>query len=137
MVETDDVCLCEKMFRTAEDYRDHLPCGVGKAKPTPPPPPYELVTMYQYGHSDGYTHSYTSALYRTSAAAKLAGEMAHGNYAVGPKSVCCIKLDNGIVYIVDGPWSTADEVEAKKLAVKHAMSKLTLEEIDLLGLNVK
>ncbi len=95
---------------------------------------YEILTMYRLGHSDGYTHSHNGPLYTTFAAAKEAGKIAHGAYSVDPKPYECIKLHDGRVFTIEGPFKTADEVELEKLVRKRALEKLTPEEIRILGI---
>ncbi len=97
-------------------------------------PPYRLSLMYQVGHSDGYTHFYSGPLYKTFDAAKIAGEGEHGNYAVEPKAQSCIILDDGRVFVIDGPYKTADEVALEAEVKKRLLDRLTPYEKKLLGI---
>jgi hypothetical protein len=95
---------------------------------------YELLTMYRFGHSDGYVHYHTSALYTTFATAQAAGKLTHGNYAIDPRPFECIRLRDGRTFIVEGPVKTADEVELDKIVRDKILAKLTEEERRILGI---
>ena len=95
--------------------------------------PYRMTTMFQVGHSDGYTHRYGGPLYGTYDAAVVTGRAQHGNYAVEPKSHPCIVLDDGRVFIVEGPYKTIDEVEIERELRQKLLAKLSPYERKLLG----
>jgi len=122
-------CNCNETFRTAEDYRDHLPCQPSKDRLV-----FEIKTMYMRGTTDGYTHSHGPPFYRSFAAAKLAGEQEDGGYAVDPKPVEVIELHDGRIYIIDGPHKTVEMVQEERVMRKAAWNKLTPAERELLGL---
>lgn len=96
-------------------------------------PPYELVAMFQIGHTDGYTHSHSGPLYKSFAAAQIAGQQQHGMYAVDPKAQPCIVLDTGQVFIIEGPYKTADEAALEAEVKKKLLERLTPYEKKLLG----
>ena len=121
-------CVCNEKFRTAEDYRDHLPCMSREPKPT-----FEIKTMWMVGSTDGYTHSHNPPFYRSAAAAQIDGVRIHGPYSVPPKSAQVIELGDGTVYKIEGPYKTVDMIREEKALRKAALNKLTLAEQQLLG----
>ena len=122
-----DECTCGQTFRTAEDYRDHLPCDGSR-------PVFEIKTMYMGGVSDGYTHHHGPPLYRNAAAAYAASVAEHGPYAVDPLPVSVIELSDGRVFEIVGPHQTAEAAEELKALRRHAWNKLTKAEREALGL---
>lgn len=93
----------------------------------------DIVTMWQVGHTDGYTHSHSGPLYSTEDAAQLAGQEQHGAYSVAPKARRCVWVGKR-VYIVEGPCVTADEVELEKQVRAKLLAKLTPAEQRILGI---
>lgn len=122
-------CNCGQTFRTAEDYRDHLPCSEPTSTPV-----FEVTTVYQYGHSDGYTHQYDHPFYPTYAQAEAAGSARHGAYAVTPRPRDAIVLADGTCYLVEGPYKMASAVEAERALRRSALKKLTKAECAALGI---
>lgn len=90
--------------------------------------------MYQYGHSDGYTHTFGSPFYLTFADANRAGIEKYGPYAVTPRPREALVLNSGKVYLVEGPYLMASAVEDEEKRRHKALAKLTAEERKLLGL---
>ncbi len=92
-----------------------------------------IFTVFQYGHSDGYTHTYGGPLYMSRDAAEFAGKKMHGNYAVEAKAMSAVRIA-GRVYLVDGPYKTFEDVEMEEEIRKSALSKLTAAEKKVLGI---
>jgi hypothetical protein len=119
-------CNCNETFRTAEDYRDHLPCEAAR-------PAFEIKTMWMTGHTDGYVHTHNPPFYRSAAAAQMDGVRRDGAYSVPPKSCEVIELSDGRIYKIEGPYKSIDMIREEKMLRKVALSKLTLAEQQLLG----
>ncbi len=91
-----------------------------------------IFTMYQAGTTDGYKHEFYPTLYPSrEIALKKGGE--HG-YGIEPREVSCVEVENGDVYIVNGPYATAQQIARKQEVRDAALAKLTPEERAALGL---
>lgn len=121
-------CGCGNSFRTAEDFRDHLPCEALA-------PVFEPKTVYRYATTDGYTHSYEGPFYPTFAEADVAGKAKNGGYHREPKPFQAHVTKDGRVFLVEGPYMMASAVEARKAMQKAALAKLTKGERDALGID--
>lgn len=95
---------------------------------------FKIVTVYRMGSSDGYTHTFSGPLYRTYDAAKAAGIMQHGAYAVEPQARDAIDTGDGHGILLEGgPLQFAETAELDRKIREGALAKLTPYERKLLG----
>lgn len=110
-------CNCGGKFRTAEDYRDHLPC----------PPALELrfIKVYRAYMTDGYKN-WPSGIYRSKDRAKMASD-----YGNDPYVVDAVTDQHDHIWLINGDVTKyTEDIEAAK---QSGLAKLTPLEREALG----
>lgn len=96
----------------------------------------KIVTIYEAQHTDGYSHFGGGVYFLSESEAASWSKTKYGGYAVAPQPIAAIDDGNGRYYILKSvkPVSILGTQQAKEDLAKAALSKLTKEEIEALGL---
>lgn len=96
----------------------------------------EIVRLYEPASTDGYTHSGDGVYYLDESVARSVGKNRHGNYSVDPLLHLAIEIIKGdyLRLVSSHPVHLADSEKAKDEIREKALSKLSDEEKELLGL---
>lgn len=96
----------------------------------------EIINIYESASTDGYTSTGDRKYFTEKSLAIAYGKNKHGNYVTDPICYYAINIpDDGYLILASkDPVFLADSEEEKKKIKDHALSKLSSEEREVLGI---
>lgn len=99
----------------------------------------KIVTLYESAQTDGYTEEGTGKFFLDEDLARAISIQNHGGYAVKPLQHNAIEIDGKYLLLKSShPVILATDTERLNQRLReNALSKLTSEEIEVLGLTTR